>query len=81
MTPTSKMQDILIVVIFKDFVFDPDMVSIKISLQKLLSESFYYSLMKKKNIYMYIYTQTPVCVFPHSLLISGYFPPIAKAQQ
>lgn len=30
--PISKMQDVFIVVILKDFVFNPDMINIKISL-------------------------------------------------
>lgn len=37
--------------------------------------------LNEKYIYTYIYMQVPLCVFPHSLLISGYFPPIVKTQQ
>lgn len=75
------MQDVLIVVMLKDFVFNPDMANIKISLQKLHSESFYCSSMKNTYIYTYTHRCLCVCAFPHSLLISGYFPPIAEAQQ
>lgn len=37
--------------------------------------------LSEKYMYAYIYPQVPLCVFRHSLLFSGFFPPIAKAQQ
>lgn len=53
------MQDVLIVIILKNFVLDPDII--KISLWKWHSESFYYSTMK--NAYIHVFTHRYLCVY------------------
>lgn len=59
--PTSKMQDVLIVVILKNFVFDPGITNIKISLWKWHSESFYYST--RKNTDIHVCTHRCLCAY------------------